>query len=52
MNLYKDKFNGPNFYFDDNPENLEALQNAKCLITSIEAAEQRTTIEKELHLEE
>ena len=33
MNLYKDKFNGPNFHFDDNPENLEALQNAKCLIT-------------------
>ena len=33
MNLYKDKFNGPNFNFDNNSENLEALQNAKCLIT-------------------
>ncbi len=33
MNFYKDKFKGDDFIFDDNPENLEAMQNAKCLIT-------------------
>ena len=33
MNSYKEKFKGKNFLFDDNSENLEAMQNAKCLIT-------------------
>ena len=33
MNTYKAKFENKNFIFDDKPENLEALENAKCLIT-------------------
>ena len=30
---YKVKFKNENFVFDDNSENLEAMKNAKCLIT-------------------
>jgi len=33
MNSYKEKFKDKNFLFDDNSENLDAMQNAKCLIT-------------------
>ena len=33
MESYKEKFKHKNFLFDDNSENLEAMQNAKCLIT-------------------
>jgi len=33
MESYKEKFRHKNFLFDDNPENLEAMKNAKCLIT-------------------
>ena len=33
MESYKEKFKGKNFLFDDNSENLEAMKNAKCLIT-------------------
>ena len=33
MNSYKEKFKGKNFLFDDESENFEAMQNAKCLIT-------------------
>ena len=33
MNSYKEKFKDKNFLFDDKSENLEAMQNAKCLIT-------------------
>ena len=33
MNSYKKKFGNQNFIFDDDPENFEAMQNAKCLIT-------------------
>ena len=33
MNSYKEKFKGKNFSFDDESENFEAMQNAKCLIT-------------------
>ena len=33
MESYKQKFKGKNFLFDDNSENLEAMKNAKCLIT-------------------
>ena len=33
MNSYKAKFENKNFIFDDKPENLEALEKAKCLIT-------------------
>ena len=33
MKLYKEKFESPNFIFDDNAENLESLNKAKFLIT-------------------
>ena len=33
MNTIKKKFKNMNFIFDDNSENLEAMNNAKCLIT-------------------
>ena len=33
MESYKEKFKHKNFLFDDNSENLEAMENAKCLIT-------------------
>ena len=33
MDTYKEKFKNKNFIFDDNSENLEAMKNAKCLIT-------------------
>jgi CDP-glycerol glycerophosphotransferase (TagB/SpsB family) len=33
MNSIKKKFKNKNFIFDDNSENLEAMNNAKCLIT-------------------
>jgi len=33
MNLYRVKFENKNFILDDKPENLEALEKAKCLIT-------------------
>ena len=33
MESYKVKFKNENFVFDDNSENLEAMKNAKCLIT-------------------
>ncbi len=33
MNFYKNKFKGSKFIFDDHPENLEAMEKAKCLIT-------------------
>ena len=33
MKMYKEKFQNKNFIFDENPENLEAMQKAKCLIT-------------------
>ena len=33
MNFYKNKFKGNNFIFDDHPENLDAMEKAKCLIT-------------------
>ena len=33
MSSYKEKFKDKNFLFDDKSENLEAMQNAKCLIT-------------------
>ena len=33
MESYKVKFKNQNFVFDDNSENLEAMKNAKCLIT-------------------
>ena len=33
MESYKEKFKHKNFLFDDNSENLEAMKNAKCLIT-------------------
>ena len=33
MKMYKERFQNKNFIFDDNPENLEAMQKAKCLIT-------------------
>ena len=33
MESYKEKFKDKNFLFDDNSENLEAMKNAKCLIT-------------------
>ena len=33
MKLYKEKFESPNFIFDDNSENLESLNKAKFLIT-------------------
>ena len=33
MNSYKKKFGNQNFIFDDDTENFEAMQNAKCLIT-------------------
>ena len=33
MNLYKEKFHGDNFIFDDFAGNFEALKKAKCLIT-------------------
>ena len=33
MKSYKEKFKNKEFLFDDNSENLEAMKNAKCLIT-------------------
>ena len=33
MSFYIDKFKGNKFIFDNDPENLNAMQNAKCLIT-------------------
>ena len=33
MNSYNKKFLNSNFIYDDNSENFEAMQNAKCLIT-------------------
>jgi len=33
INFYKNKFKGENFIFDDKPDNFDAMQKAKCLIT-------------------
>jgi hypothetical protein len=33
MTFYRDKFKGSNFVFDNDTENLNAMQKAKCLIT-------------------
>ena len=33
LNLIKKKFNHKNFYFDESPENIYAMENSKCLIT-------------------
>ena len=33
MMSYKENFKHKNFIFDDNSENIEAMKNAKCLIT-------------------
>jgi len=33
LNRIKDKFNSENFYYDDNIENINSMERAKCLIT-------------------
>jgi hypothetical protein len=33
MDYYKKKFKGDNFIFDEDPNNLDAMRNSKCLIT-------------------